>query len=93
MAQDSIDVRTVAGRTILSLDSDRIAEGLANYRRESVDCLSVNSPRGYARRDLDFLRDAPDVTALEIVFPPAPPFDVSALTSVSGLRSACPSSP
>lgn len=86
MSSSEFDIITIGGRTTLHLDSDRLDQCLAYAKSHDIDRVAINAVRGYKLRDLEFLRRYTDIAELEIVFPPSPPFDISAIYCLKVLR-------
>jgi len=87
MNATGFDLTTVAGRTTLWVDSARIDECLAYYKSHQLGSLGVNPTRGYALKELEFLRKAPFITGLTVVSPASGDFDLEPIRSLEGLRS------
>jgi hypothetical protein len=78
--------------SVLWLDSRRIRECVAEYRRRRLDLLAVNPHRGFKGRSLDFLGDFPDLSGLMITGPKEP-FDLEPLSALSELKTLIVTAP
>lgn len=87
------DVRTIAGKTTLSVDSKNLNRCLEYYRDNSIDFLEVNPMRGFTGKNLDFLTDYPFVRGLTIVSPVSGDFPLDPVLSLRDLRELTVSAP
>ncbi len=85
MTAAPFDIEAIAGVTRLWVDSDRIEECVRHFRSAGLDFLGINPLRGYRRRDVEFLRDHPELTGLHVV-PPPEGFELSPLAEVRALK-------
>ena len=88
-----LDLTTAKGKTTLWVNSERVDECVAYYLTHPIDTLGVSPMRGYARKDIDFLREHPKVTALTLVSPATGDFDLAPVRSLHSLRSLTVSAP
>lgn len=93
MCATDFEHTTIQGATTLWVDSSRIQDYLDYYRSANVERLGINPMRGYALKDIEFLRRYPFVTDLVIVFPASGPFELSPIQALASLRSLTISGP
>ena len=86
MPDQAFDVTAADGKTTLWVNSEQIEECIKHYQSNAIDRLGVNPQRGYNRKDIDFLRSHPDITALVLVGSTTP-FELEPLEHLRRLRS------
>jgi protein phosphatase 1 regulatory subunit 7 len=86
MAGPAFDVATIDGTSTLWVDSRRIDACVKYYFTHHIDVLAVNPERGYKAKDIEFLREYPDITRLEILSPRAFKYDLAPISTLHGLR-------
>lgn len=85
MSAQDLDVETVAGRSTIWIDSDKIEECIEYYSVRQVDFVGVSPSRGYRASDLEFLRSFNNIQGLKVVHPPIA-FDLSPIEALKGLK-------
>lgn len=82
----SFRIDKVNGQTWLWVDSKRLEECMAEWRKQRIYGLSIAAEGEYEADNVDFLRNYPDVRVLSLGVRPSVPFDLSGLRELADLR-------